>query len=114
MCLICLYFAIENHQLKKLVEQKEKIMGVRLIDGMKVLSDLLKNSFDTHRATKSKIDKLNAKTRDYDTRLRQINHNQHRVVGERNKSANEGEKRPINERTSWQKQTSGEKSKKVL
>ena len=58
---ILLYFVLEKHRVEATFDAKDKAMGLRLIDGMRALTELCKNAFDHIKTTNGKVEKLGAK-----------------------------------------------------
>ena len=72
--------------LNKQHDESNSKMGVRLIDGMKAMTDLMRNAFDHIKTNAAKIEKLNGKLTENNSKLHLLSQSQHRVVGQRNKT----------------------------
>jgi hypothetical protein len=72
------------HRLEKTLEEKDRIMGNRLVDGMKALTELTKTAFDHLKKQHTRIERTNADLRNITTKLHRYNEGQHRLVREGN------------------------------
>ena len=72
-------------ELDKKIDEKEKVMGNRLIEGMKALTELCHNAFDHIKTNSQKIDKINAKLGDHTTRIHRLDQRSNQLVGSGNK-----------------------------
>lgn len=74
-----------NEAINKQHNEANAKMGNRLIEGMKALTDLVRNAFDHIKTNSAKIEKLNGKLTENNSKLHLISQSQHRVAGQRNK-----------------------------
>lgn len=86
---ILFYHEWKFRKTDKLIEHKEKVMGNRLIEGMKTLAELCGNAFDHIKDNKLKIDKANAKLGEHTARLHRLDQQKHRVDAGRNSQRGE-------------------------
>ena len=63
VCILCalLHSEMRFHEIKEIINVKDKAMGLRLIEGMRALTELCKNAFDHIKTTNGKVEKLGAK-----------------------------------------------------
>lgn len=77
-CLI--YFTHLHNLTHEIIESKDKVMGMRLIEGMKALTELCKNAFDHIKTNKHQIEKINTKTSENSSRIKRIEQLNNRIV----------------------------------
>lgn len=106
LCLVAglLYTEMRFHEVKEIIDGKDKAMGVRLIEGMKALTDLAANAFDHIKNNNLKIDKANAKLGEHSVRLHRLDQQKHRMVGVGDKKTGSQVLPQNDERTFRQKQ----------
>ena len=80
---ILLYPLTRVRNLKKEIEMKDKAMGIRVLEGMRILADSIKKAWDQIKIHNSKIEKSNAKIGEVVGQLHRFNQSQHRLVRER-------------------------------
>ena len=76
---IITFYEWKLHKVNDLIAHKEKIMGNRVIEGMKALTELCGNAFDHIKDNKQKTDKLNAKIGEHTARLHRLDQQKHRL-----------------------------------
>jgi len=110
VCLIaCLLYAeMKFLEAKGIIDAKDKTMGIRLIDGMKALTEVCHNAFDHIKTNKQNIDKANAKLGDHTARLHRLDQQKHRLDSSRAKEAGNKETTFTPARTAGEKQVSKE------
>lgn len=81
-CLI--YFTHLHNLTHEIIESKNKVMGMRLIEGMKALTELCKNAFDHIKTNKQQIEKINVKVSENSSRIKRIEQLNNRIVSRYN------------------------------